>query len=138
MEPVSSPADPSRTSPSQVPVTTTVTVEHALDLAEVDVLRTALMSALSDRRLTPGGTVVLDMAGCDYVDMTGYRLLHEAAGTVDERGLVLHLTRVRPEVVRILARLDALLQCSVQRHALGGRSTTASADGPGAGRSTQP
>lgn len=116
MTPTSSPVVSSRRSLSPDPATVTVTVEHALDLAEVDVVREALSSALADRRLIPGGKVVLEMSGCDFVDATGYRLLRQAAGAVQERALVLHLAGVRPEVVRILARLDEVLRGNVQPH----------------------
>ena len=104
----------SRTAPGAA----TVTVGHALDLAEVDVLRGALASALAERR-PPGGEVVLEMSRCSFVDLTGYLVLREAAQAVRERGLVLRLLGVRVEVVRVLARLDQLLGGGVREHVTG-------------------
>lgn len=125
MTSMSSLAQSSRRSlpPDTVAVPVTIRVEHALDLGEVEAVRAALSAALADPRLAPGGTVVLEMSGCDFVDMIGHRLLHEAAGTVQERGLVLHLSGVRPDVVRILGRLDQLLPGPVQQHIVACPST---------------
>lgn len=123
-----------RTSSPPAPVTVTVTVRHPLDLAEVDVVRTALSCALGDHQLIPGATVVLEMSGCDFVDMIGYRLLREAAGTAQARGLVLQLAGVRDEVVRILGRLDQLLRGQVQQHVLGACWMSATGDGTSADR----
>lgn len=95
-----------------------VTVVQALDLAQVDVVRAALSFVLADRALTPGAEIVLEMSACDFVDGTGYSLLCEAADVVQERGFVLHLTGVRPEVARILARLDRVLRGGVQQYVL--------------------
>jgi anti-anti-sigma factor len=73
-------------------------------------LRAALSFVLAARALTPGTEVVLEMSGCDFVDGTGYRLLREAADLVQGRGCALRLTGVRPQVARVLARLDGICE----------------------------
>lgn len=100
----------------------TVTVEQALDPAQVDVVRAALSFVLAGRPAA-GAEIVLEMSCCDFVDGTGYCLLCETADLAQERGYVLHLTGVRPEVVRVLALLDRVLGGGVQRHVVRTRST---------------
>jgi anti-sigma B factor antagonist len=56
-------------------------VEGEIDMATADQLRTALSNALSD-----DATVVVDMAGVTFIDVSGIRVLLETAASRDGLG----------------------------------------------------
>ena len=85
-----------------------VAVTQDLDLAEVDRVRTALTAAVPQAAAGPR-RVVLDLTECAFVDVVGYRMLHDVGRTAALSGAALEVVGVRAPVLRVLAILDGLL-----------------------------
>lgn len=98
------------------PASGCVTVSRPLDLAEVDRVRTAAVSAIAQAATGSSGAVVLDLSGCDFVDVVGYRLLEDVARTARQYGLGLQVVGASGRVVRVIRTLDAVLAGAVGAH----------------------
>ena len=94
-----------------------VQVDVPLDVAAVDRVGSALSSAVS-RAVGGSGQVVLDLADCDFVDLVGYRVLHEVVRDAELRGVAVHVVGVRASVLRVVAMLDAVLDGDVRARVL--------------------
>lgn len=93
-----------------------VQVHQALDVAEVDRVRAAVLAYVAEDSARARRGVVLDLSHCDFVDVVGHRMLVDVTRTAERRGLTLHLVGVGPAVVRVITLLDAVLSEDVGAH----------------------
>jgi anti-anti-sigma factor len=81
-----------------------VAVAGELDRAAVPPLATCLQEVLD--LADPGGTVVLDLAGTDFVDVGGMRFLVHATERATARGMSLRLAGCSAQLLRLLHLTD--------------------------------
>ncbi|GAA2823567.1 STAS domain-containing protein [Kitasatospora sp. CM 4170] len=77
---------------------TVLALHGELDIDSVDLLRTALDSAL----VTAGTTVVIDCGDLEFCDSTGLNAMLRARTVADAGGSRIELARPRPLVLRML------------------------------------
>ncbi len=90
------------------PASGCVKVDVPLDIAEVDRVRSALASAVS-QAVVGSRPVVLDLTDCDFVDAVGYRMLRDLACTAERCGVTLQMVGASVAVLRVITILDAVL-----------------------------
>jgi anti-anti-sigma factor len=95
-----------------VTAATCVRVDVPLDLAGVGSIRSALRAACA----RADSEVVLDLSGCDFVDVVGYRLLCEAVRCAEQRHLRVRVEGAAPRLVRLISLLDRTLHGDVHAH----------------------
>jgi anti-anti-sigma factor len=83
---------------------TVVMVAGELDRAAVPPLATCLQEILD--LADPGETVVLDLAGTDFVDVGGMRFLVQATARATARGMRLRLAGCSAQLLRLLHLTD--------------------------------
>jgi anti-sigma B factor antagonist len=77
----------------------TVTVAGSIDLESKAALRTAGQSAMDGAGVT---TLVLDLAGVQFMDSTGVGTLVELSSYAEERGITFQICDPAPRVERVL------------------------------------
>lgn len=98
------------------PTSGCVEVSRPLDIAEVDRVRAAAVTAVERAATGSSGAVVLDLSDCNLVDVVGYRLIDDIARTAGCFGLGLQVVGASGRVVRVIRMLDAALAGGVEAH----------------------
>lgn len=91
-----------------------VSVAAALDVAEVDRVRTALTSAMAQALVVGPRLVILDLTDCDFVDAVGYQMLSEIARAAETSGVALQVVGACAPVIRVITLLDEVLAGEVR------------------------
>lgn len=76
---------------------TRIAVRGELDVATVGELRSAL-----DRAIDAGGTTVLVLAECTFLDSSALKAIADASRRADETGIAFTVARPSPQAARVL------------------------------------